>query len=64
MPIEIALALLAFSAPITAGIVMVRRGNGHVTKREFDNFCRELGDRLSRIESSLHNLELLVRSRL
>jgi C-terminal processing protease CtpA/Prc len=65
--IEIALALVAFSAPITAAIVKLvprravryaDRGENephtpYLTTREFDNFRSELSDRITEIKMEL-----------
>lgn len=69
MTIEVALALLAASAPITAGIIVWRPGkkenNGkYVMVREYDSFRVDLGDRLNRIEGGIGDLCNYVKSRL
>lgn len=61
--LETALSLLAFSAPITAGIVKLvpRRNGNHITVREYDTFKFELGDRLNKIEAKIDSLCALVK---
>lgn len=67
---EVALSLLAFSAPITAGIIVFRpakkeSSNGkYVTVREYDAAKADLSDRLGSFEKELHELNSFVRSRL
>lgn len=70
MTMEIAIALLAFSAPITAGIIVFRpekkeQPNGkYVTTREYDAFKSDLSARLDALEKELHDMNNFVRSRL
>lgn len=70
MTMEIALALVAFSAPITAGILRFKNGNGngnsskYVPYREFDNHRHELSDRLTGIEGEIRDLKMYIQSRL
>lgn len=68
MTMEISLALLAFSAPITAGIFVFRpqrNGNGkYLTTREHDSFKADMGDRFTSIEGKIDGLSNYVKSRL
>lgn len=69
MTMEIALAMLSLSAPVTVAILkfVPRKGDGgnskHVTIREYDAFKDDLGDRLERIEDCIKDLDNYVRSR-
>jgi hypothetical protein len=68
IPMEIAIAMLSGSIPLTAAIIKLvpKRdgGNGkHVSTREYDAFKYDLGDRLERIENGIDDLSSFVRSR-
>lgn len=65
---EVALALIAASPPLTAAILRFRRVNGgegkYVTVREFDAHRADLGDTLVEIRASMRELEQLIKSHL
>lgn len=71
MTIEIALALLAISAPITAAIITRERQHVEdcVSLREYDKFRGDIGDALTdlrvrtkNIEDRLQELSVIVKS--
>ena len=70
MTMEVSLALLAFSAPITASIIIFRpakkeQPNGkYVMTREYDAFKHDLYARLGSLEKAFNSLNDFVRSRL
>ena len=76
MTMAYSIALLAFSAPITAAVIKYLpskngRKNGYLTKREYDKDMAGLGDKLGGIDSRLldmnariHNLTVAVKSHL
>jgi len=59
MTLEIALALLAFAAPVTAAILKLapERKNGHVTEVEYQSKIQSLDGWIGGLERRLESLE-------
>lgn len=55
MTLEVALALLSFSAPVTAAIIVVgkRARNGYVKQREFDRFEAHITGKVCDLDTKL-----------
>lgn len=69
MDVGTGLSVLGVFIALTAGILKIRPANGngngkHVTTREFDAFRETVGDAMTEIRVSIHNLEQLFRTRL
>lgn len=65
MNMEVALALLACSPPLTAVIMKVvpRRGGDFVSTREFDRFCNKVVGELQAVRMELETLRMFIKSR-